>query len=41
MKRVGGLRKRGIHWSMKDRLEDLDYADDICVLAQRFYDMEE
>jgi hypothetical protein len=26
---------------MKDRLEDLDYADDICLLAQRFYDMDE
>jgi hypothetical protein len=26
---------------MKERLEDLDYADDICLLAQRFCDMEE
>jgi len=26
---------------MKGRLEDLDYADDICLLAQRFCDMEE
>jgi hypothetical protein len=27
---------------MKERLEDLDYeyADDICLLAQRFYDMD-
>jgi hypothetical protein len=25
----------------KERLEDVDYADDICLLAQRFYDMEE
>jgi len=24
-----------------ERLEDLDYADDICLLAQRFYGMEE
>ena len=40
MKRVIGLRKRGIQWSMKERLEDLDYADDICLLAQRFCDME-
>jgi len=24
MKRVKGLRKRGIQWSMKERLEDLD-----------------
>jgi hypothetical protein len=41
IKRVKGLRKRGIQWSMKDRLEDLDYTDDICLLAQRFCDMEE
>src|SRR5215469_7914517 len=41
MKRVNGLRKRGIQWSMKERLEDLDYADDICLLAQRFCDMDE
>jgi hypothetical protein len=26
---------------MKERLEDLDYADDICLLAQRFYNMDE
>ena len=26
---------------MKERLEDLDYVDDICLLAQRFCDMEE
>ena len=39
MKRVKGLRKRGIQWSMKERLEDLDYADDICLLTQRFCDM--
>jgi len=41
MKTVKCLRKRGIHWSMKERLEDLDYADDICLLDQRFYDVEE
>jgi hypothetical protein len=40
-KRVKGLGKRGIQWSMKERLEDLDYADDICLLAQRSSDMEE
>ena len=41
MKREKGSRKRGIQWSMKERLEDLDYADDICLLAHRFCDMEE
>ena len=40
MKRVKGLRKRGIQWSMKERMEDLDYADDICMLAQRFCDVD-
>jgi hypothetical protein len=41
MKRVKSLRKRGIQWSMKERLEDLDYTDDISLLAQRFCAMEE
>jgi hypothetical protein len=41
MKRMKGLRKRGTQWNMKERLEDLDYADDICLLAQRFCDMDE
>jgi hypothetical protein len=41
MARVEGLRKRGIQWNMKERLEDLDCADDICLLAQRFCDMKE
>jgi hypothetical protein len=35
MKRMKGLR------SMKERLEDLDYTDDICLLAQSFCDMDE
>jgi len=38
---VKGLRKSGIQWRMKEILEDLDNADDIFLLAQRFYDMEE
>jgi len=41
VKIVKGLRKRRIQWSMKEKLEDLDYADNICLLAQRFCDMEE
>jgi len=41
MKKVKGLRKRGIQWSMKEILEDLDCTDEICLLAQRFSDMEE
>ena len=30
MKRMKDLRKTGIQWSMKEKLEDLDCADDIC-----------
>jgi hypothetical protein len=41
MKTVKGLRKRAIQWSVKERLEDLDYADDICLFAQRSSDVEE
>jgi hypothetical protein len=29
MRKTLGNRKRGIQWGMKDRLEDLDFADDI------------
>ena len=41
MKRVKGSRESGIQWRMKERLEGLDCADDICLLAQRFWDVEE
>ena len=41
MKRVKCLRKSGIQRSMKESLEDLDLADDICLLAQSFCDMAE
>jgi hypothetical protein len=26
---------------MRDKLEDLDFSDDVCLLAQRIRDMEE
>jgi hypothetical protein len=41
MKRMKGLRKRGIQWSMKERLKDLDYADDIFLLAHGFCSTDE
>jgi hypothetical protein len=41
MRKTLGNRKRGIQWGMKDRLEDLDFADDICLLSQRYSDMED
>ena len=33
--------KRGIQWTLTERLEDLDFADDIVLLAQRHIDMQE
>ena len=33
-------RKRGLHWRMTERLEDLDFADDICLLEQRWSDIQ-
>jgi hypothetical protein len=35
MRKTLGGRKRGIQWGMKDRLKDLDFADDIRLLSQR------
>ena len=32
--------KRGIQWTLTERLEDLDFADDIVLLAQRQLDMQ-
>jgi hypothetical protein len=33
-------KKRGIQWGLQDRHEDLDFADYICLLSQRYIDME-
>jgi hypothetical protein len=33
-------REKGIQWGPYDKLEDLDFADDNCILAQSFKDME-
>ena len=41
LKIVKDSRKREIQWSVKERVEDLDYADDICLLTQRFCDLQE
>jgi hypothetical protein len=40
MRKVMEKRKRGLQWGLQDRLEDLDFADDICLLSQRYRDME-
>jgi hypothetical protein len=41
MRKTLGGRERGIQWNMSDRLEDLELADDIWLLAQRLTDMKE
>jgi hypothetical protein len=33
-------RKKGILWGLYDKLEDLDFDNDICILAQSFKDMD-
>lgn len=33
-------RKKGIQWELYDRLEALDFADDISIVAQRYKDTE-
>jgi hypothetical protein len=33
-------QEKGMQWGLHDKLEDLDFADDICILAQSFNDME-
>lgn len=33
--------KCGISWTMSERLEDLDFADDICLMSQTANDMEQ
>jgi hypothetical protein len=29
-------KKRGINWGVSQQLEDLDFADDICLLSHAF-----
>jgi hypothetical protein len=31
--------KRGIRWILTERLEDLDYADNICLMAHTYNDV--
>jgi hypothetical protein len=39
MSKVVKGKKRGLQWRMMKQLEDLDFADDICLLAQRWNDI--
>jgi hypothetical protein len=31
---------KGIQWTLQTRLEDLDFADDICMLSHHYQDMQ-
>jgi hypothetical protein len=41
IKMVTANKRRGIIWKLTEGLENLDYADDICVLSQSYKDMRE
>jgi len=40
MKQVTSGGRRGIRWALTSVLEDLDYADDIALLAHRHQNMQ-
>lgn len=43
MKKVSKNRRRGIQWGLGERLEELNFADDIyfrCPLAQSYTDIQ-
>ena len=31
-----GWKKRGLTWSLKDSLEDMEYADDLCLVSHKY-----
>jgi hypothetical protein len=39
MEQLMSRRRRGMQWDMNERLEDLDCADDVCLLTHRFTDI--
>jgi hypothetical protein len=41
MRRVTEGKRRGIQWGLTERLEDLDFADGICLLSQKCRDIAE
>jgi hypothetical protein len=40
MRNVNRDRRRGIRWGLVDRLEDLDFADDFCLLSEAHREMQ-
>lgn len=41
MRKVNEGKRRGIRWKVTERLEDVDYADDLCLLSHNISDMKE
>ncbi|KAL1445995.1 hypothetical protein WDU94_003677 [Cyamophila willieti] len=41
MRKVTDGKRRGIRWSLTERLEDIDYADDLCLLSHNINDMKD
>jgi hypothetical protein len=41
MRKIIAKGKRGIYWNFSERLEDLDFADDLCLLSGNFRDMKQ
>ena len=41
MRKTVEEKKRGITWKMMEQLEDLDFADDICLLSHTYRDSQE
>uniref|UniRef100_A0A8D9ADY8 Craniofacial development protein 2 n=1 Tax=Cacopsylla melanoneura TaxID=428564 RepID=A0A8D9ADY8_9HEMI len=39
MKKVNEERRRGIRWKLTEILEDIDYADDLCLLSHNIRDL--
>ena len=40
MRNVNRDRRRGIRWGLVDRLEDLDFSDDLCLLSEAHREMQ-
>jgi hypothetical protein len=40
MQNVNRDRRRGIQWGLVNKLEDLDFADDLCLLSETHGDMQ-
>jgi hypothetical protein len=39
MEKLVSRRRREMQWAMNEWLEDLEYADDVCLLAHKFTDI--